>query len=86
MKGKKGRPKGRETVKVNALLYPEQKAKLDFLSTHLIGSPPVVGLLRDAVDDFLKKNFTAEHELEYAKTAVGEGTVDALNEPLRLVR
>lgn len=56
----RGRPKGRETVRVQALLYPEQKERLDFLSGKLMGSPPVTGLIREAVAEYLEKHFVEE--------------------------
>lgn len=86
MNGKRGRPKGRPTVKVHALLYPEQKAKLDFLASRLTGSPPLVGLLRDAVDEFLERHFTGDLAGEYdrmSKTGISDS---GSHEPLRLVR
>ncbi len=54
---RRGRPKQKDTVKVSALLYPDQKRRLDFLHDHLPGNPPLVGLIRDAVADYLDMQF-----------------------------
>jgi hypothetical protein len=58
----RGRPKKPRTVRVQVLLYQDQKERLDFLSSTLPGSPPLTGLVRDAVRDYLHKQFTESEE------------------------
>lgn len=58
----RGRPRKPPTVRVQVLLYHDQKEKLDFLSSTLPGSPPLTGLVRDAVTDYLNKRFTESEE------------------------
>ena len=87
MTGRRGRPRGPETIPVTALLTPEQKAKLDYLSAHLTGRPKVAGLLRQAVDEFLERYFTDEYAADFNRTWRAEtGANDVPDEPLRLIR
>lgn len=50
-----GRPPGPKTVRVVALLYPQQKRDLESLSAQMEGNPPVVRLLREAVKQYLDR-------------------------------
>src|ERR1700722_7612266 len=50
---KRGRPAGRPTVRVCALLYVEQKDELDFLSDTMEGNPPVVRIIREAISQYV---------------------------------
>ena len=50
-----GRPPGPKTVRVVALLYPQQKRDLRSLSARMEGSPPVVRLIREAVKQYLER-------------------------------
>ena len=87
MKGQRGRPRERDTIKMTALLYPEQKAKLEYLSEHLTGYPKVAGLLRQAVEEFLDRHFTAEFEADFAATGEQVSRPNEVpSEPLRIVR
>lgn len=63
---RRGRPRKAPTVRVQVLLYEDQKDRLDFLSTTLPGSPPITGLVRDAVAEYLQKHFTESEEKAFA--------------------
>jgi hypothetical protein len=86
MPKKRGRRKGKETVPMTALLYPEQKAKLEYLSENLTGNPKVAGLLRQAVDEFLERHFTTEHAADFDSSKIASEGGSAPSESLRLVR
>ena len=62
---KRGRPKKGESVRFQALLLADQKERLEFLSGHLPGNPPLSGLLRDAVEEYLDRQFSSEVEKAY---------------------
>lgn len=74
---RRGRPKKRRTVRVQALLYAEQKERLEFLSRCLPGGPPLTGLIREAVSQYIEKQFT---------TALDKAFQDDQNETLRIMR
>ena len=63
---RRGRPRKAPTVRVQVLLYEDQKDRLDFLSSTLAGSPPMTGLVRDAVAEYLQKHFTEAEEKAFA--------------------
>lgn len=60
MSPSRGRPRKPKTVRVQALLYSEQKLKLEFLSSHLPGSPPITGLVRDAVEAYVDEHLVGD--------------------------
>ena len=57
-KPKRGRRPGPKTQRFQALLYPEQIERLYFLKDQLPGSPPITGLVREAVEAYLEKMYT----------------------------
>lgn len=64
---KRGRPRKPRTVRVQVLLLEQQKDRLDFLSSQLPGSPPISGLVRDAVGEFLEKHYGQALEEAFAE-------------------
>ena len=68
----RGRPPGPKTVRVAALLYPEQREELKFLSQHLEGRPAVTGLIREAVAGYLDKRMKVSDVREAYQVATSK--------------
>jgi len=49
----RGRPKGRRKVPFPLRVYPEQRQTLKILSEIMEGTPPVNGLIQEAIEQFI---------------------------------